>query len=224
MPLHRFRKQYEQEEDNHWHDGSWVVCLSCHLHEDHQHLQEGRPRQTSPQEHSHIIRNVSVQVTVSTANIQAQIAPSLEELVSSRSIRRHLAEGHLGSRRPLRVLPLTPTHRHLYLEWCHTRGNWTAVELNQVIFSDESRFNLTIDDKRVRVWNPRRERLNPAFALHRYTAPTNDVMVWDDIAYNTRSPLVLIRGTMTYCNHICCHSCNGSQEPSFNKTMIGFTK
>ncbi|GFX24296.1 uncharacterized protein TNCV_420971 [Trichonephila clavipes] len=70
-------------------------------------------------------------------------------------------------------------------------------EWNQVVFSDESRFNLCSGDNRVRVWRPRGERLNPAFALQRHTAPTAGVKVWGAIAYNTRSPLVLIRGTMT---------------------------
>ncbi|GFV47874.1 transposable element Tcb2 transposase [Trichonephila clavipes] len=39
-------------------------------------------------------------------------------------------------------------------------------------FFDESRFSLSSDDKRVRVWKPHGERLNPAFTLQRYTAPT----------------------------------------------------
>ncbi|GFS73835.1 transposable element Tcb2 transposase [Trichonephila clavipes] len=64
-------------------------------------------------------------------------------------------------------------------------------------YGDESRFNLSSDDNRVRVWRPRGERLNPAFALQRHTSPTVGVMVWGAIAYNTRPPLVLIRGTMT---------------------------
>ncbi|GFU16015.1 transposable element Tcb2 transposase [Trichonephila clavipes] len=51
-------------------------------------------------------------------------------------------------------------------------------------------------DNRVRVWRPRGERLNPAFALQRHTAPTASVMVWGALAYNTRSTLVLIGGTM----------------------------
>ncbi|GFW76407.1 transposable element Tcb2 transposase [Trichonephila clavipes] len=63
--------------------------------------------------------------------------------------------------------------------------------------SDETRFNLSSDDNRVHVWRPHCERLNPAFALQRHTAPTAGVMVWDAIAYNTRSPLVLIHRTMT---------------------------
>ncbi|GFV99983.1 transposable element Tcb2 transposase [Trichonephila clavipes] len=96
--------------------------------------------------------------------------------------------------------------------------------INKTATSDESRFNLSSDDNCVRVLKPRGERLDPAFALHRHTAPTAGVMVWGVIAYNTRSPLVLIRGTMTSCNHMCCHSCNGSQEPFFNMTMLGLTR
>ncbi|GFY09062.1 transposable element Tcb2 transposase [Trichonephila clavipes] len=103
--------------------------------------------------------------------------PSLGALVSSGTIRKRLAEGHLGSRLPLRVLPLTPTHRRFRLEWCCTRGNWTAVEWNQVVFSDESRYNLSSDENRVRVWRTRGERLNPSFALQRHNAPTAGVMV-----------------------------------------------
>ncbi|GFX77685.1 uncharacterized protein TNCV_1106021 [Trichonephila clavipes] len=77
---------------------------------------------------------------------------------------------------PLRVLPLTPTHRRLRLEWYRARENWTAAELNQVVFSDDSRFNLGSDDNRVRVWRSRGERLNPAFVLQRHAAPTAGVM------------------------------------------------
>ncbi|GFS87667.1 transposable element Tcb2 transposase [Trichonephila clavipes] len=133
----------------------------------------GCPRQTSRREDRHIVTNALVQPTTSSAAIQAQVEPSLGIPVSSRIIRRRLAEGHLGLRRPLRVLPLTPTHRRFRLEWCHVRGNGTAAEWNQVVFSDESRFNLSSDDNRVRVWRPRGERLNPAFALQRHIAPTS---------------------------------------------------
>ncbi|KFM76628.1 Transposable element Tcb2 transposase, partial [Stegodyphus mimosarum] len=103
-----------------------------------------------------------------------------------------------------------PTHRRLRLEWCRARGNWTAAECNQVVFSDEFRFSLGSDDNRVRVWRARGEHLNPAFAVCVFSilpllcvcsqsclAPTAGVMVWGAIAYNARSSLVLFRGTMT---------------------------
>ncbi|GFT24283.1 transposable element Tcb2 transposase [Trichonephila clavipes] len=125
----------------------------------------GRPRQTSRQEDRHIVRNVRVQPTASSAAIQAQVVPSLGAPVSSRTIRMRLAEGHMRSRFPLKGLSLTPTHRLFRLEWCRARRNWTAAEWNQVVFSDESRFNLSSDNNRVRVWRPSGEHLNPAFAL-----------------------------------------------------------
>ncbi|GFW32668.1 transposable element Tcb2 transposase [Trichonephila clavipes] len=59
------------------------------------------------------------------------------------------------------------------------------------------RLNLSNDDNCVHVWRLRGQRLNPAFALQRYTPPTAGMMVWGVIAYNTRLPLVLIRGTIT---------------------------
>ncbi|GFV69054.1 transposable element Tcb2 transposase [Trichonephila clavipes] len=75
-----------------------------------------RPRQTSRREYRHIVKNARVESTALTAVIQALVAPSLGTPVSSRTIRRCLVEGHLGSRRPLRVIPLTPTHRRFHLE------------------------------------------------------------------------------------------------------------
>ncbi|GFX31158.1 transposable element Tcb2 transposase [Trichonephila clavipes] len=142
----------------------------------------GRPRQISRREDRYIVRNARVQPTASLSAIQEQVAPSLEVPVSSQTIRRCLVEGHLRSRRPSCVLPLTPTHRRLRLERCRARGNWTAAEWNQIVFSDESIFNFISDDNRVRVWSPRGERVNLAFASQRYIAPTDSVMVWGPIA------------------------------------------
>ncbi|GFX31970.1 transposable element Tcb2 transposase [Trichonephila clavipes] len=125
----------------------WIREMSCTRRPG-----SGHPRQTSRREDRHIVRNARVKSTASSVAIQTQIAPSLEAPVSSRTVRRRLAEGHLGSRRPLYLLPLMPTHRRLRLEWCRARGNWTAVEWNQVVYSDESRFNLSSGDSRFRVW------------------------------------------------------------------------
>ncbi|PRD28163.1 UNVERIFIED_CONTAM: hypothetical protein NCL1_33244 [Trichonephila clavipes] len=63
----------------------------------------GRPQQTSRREDRSIVRNARLQPTASSAAIQKQVAPSLVAPASSRTIRKRLAEGHLRSRRPLRV-------------------------------------------------------------------------------------------------------------------------
>ncbi|GFT28701.1 transposable element Tcb2 transposase [Trichonephila clavipes] len=89
----------------------------------------------------------------------------------------------------------------------HLHEDQAQVALNRPVTektatSDETRFNLSSDGNRVRVKRPRGECINPAFALQRHTAPTAGVRTWSVIDYNTRSPLVLIRGTMTAQRHI----------------------
>ncbi|GFX30241.1 transposable element Tcb2 transposase [Trichonephila clavipes] len=82
-----------------------------------------RSRHTSRLEDRHMVKNACVLLTASSVAFQAQVASSLGAPVSFRIIRKRLAEGHLGSRLPLRVLPFTTTHRCFRLEWCQARGN-----------------------------------------------------------------------------------------------------
>ncbi|PRD23925.1 UNVERIFIED_CONTAM: hypothetical protein NCL1_45080 [Trichonephila clavipes] len=56
----------------------------------------GRPRQTSHREDLHIVRNARVQPTASSAAILAPVPPPLGAPMSSRNMRRCLAEGYLG--------------------------------------------------------------------------------------------------------------------------------
>ncbi|GFW36928.1 transposable element Tcb2 transposase [Trichonephila clavipes] len=195
MPLCRFRRQYEQLSQ--FERGRIIGMMETGRSARRIARQLSRSDCfTSRREDHHTTRNARVQPTTSTGAIEVQVAPSLEAPMYSRTIRRRLSEGHFGSRRPMHVLRFTTTHLRLRLEWCRTRGNWTAAEWNQVVFSDESRFNLSSDDNRFRVWRPRGERFNPAFSLQRHTAPTAGVMVRSVIAYNTRSTLASICGTM----------------------------
>ncbi|GFU80808.1 HTH_Tnp_Tc3_2 domain-containing protein [Trichonephila clavipes] len=88
-------------------------------------LGSGSHRQTSRREDLHIVKNACVQLTASSAALQAQIALSLGAPVSSRTIRRCLAEGHLGSWGPITCAAFdAPPHRRLHLEYCRARGNW----------------------------------------------------------------------------------------------------
>ncbi|GFU63223.1 transposable element Tcb2 transposase [Trichonephila clavipes] len=101
-------------------------------------------------------------------------------------------------RRPGSGRPRLTSHREVHLIVRNARVKPTASSA-----SIQAQIQSSSDDNRVRVWRPRGARLNPAFALQRHTAPKAGVMVWGDIAYNTQSPLVLIRGTMTaqWCVH-----------------------
>ncbi|UYV67069.1 Transposase [Cordylochernes scorpioides] len=116
--------------------------------------------------------------------------------VLERTISRRLVANGLHSCSPLRRLPLTPPNRRQRLEWCRARSTW-MTEWHRVVFSDESRFCLSSDSRRVRVWRRRGERSNPAAIVERPTVRQRGIMVWGAIAYDSRSPLLRIQGTMT---------------------------
>ncbi|GFU77202.1 transposable element Tcb2 transposase [Trichonephila clavipes] len=62
-------------------------------------------------------------------------------LISDSSIRRHLLHRGLRARVPLYKIPVTANLRWLRLQWAHEHRAWQADWL-QVVFSDESLFNL----------------------------------------------------------------------------------
>ncbi|GFX58847.1 transposable element Tcb2 transposase [Trichonephila clavipes] len=74
---------------------------------------------------------------------------------------------------------------------------WNVTDWQTVVFSDESRFVLGTDDNRVRVWRRPGERYNSPHTVLRHTARTAGVMVWGAIAYDSRSTLIVMRGTLT---------------------------
>jgi hypothetical protein len=81
------------------------------------------------------------------------------------------------SYRPHFVLPLTAAHKRQRLEWCQERLQWDE-EWHQVVFSDESRFCLGMNDDRIRVRRRRGERRHPQFFVERHVNQTVGVMVW----------------------------------------------
>ncbi|GFS94999.1 transposable element Tcb1 transposase [Trichonephila clavipes] len=74
---------------------------------------------------------------------------------------------------------------------------WNVTDWQKVVFSDESRFVLGTDDNRVRVWRRPGEWYNFPHNVLRHTARTAGVIVWEPIAYDSRSTLIVMRGTLT---------------------------
>ncbi|GFV44352.1 transposable element Tcb2 transposase [Trichonephila clavipes] len=83
------------------------------------------------------------------------------------------------------------------LDFCRPRATWSVTDWRRVIFSDESRFSLSADDHRTRVWRRTGQRSDPAFIVERHTAISQGVTVWGAISWDTRSSLVLLQGTLT---------------------------
>ncbi|GFW05593.1 transposable element Tcb2 transposase [Trichonephila clavipes] len=153
----------------------------------------GATRKTTRREDRRIVRQALVDPTGTRSTIRADVGVA----IVTQTISRHLAEANLKSKRPFPALSLTPEHRQLRLQWCQAKSMWNVTDWQKVVFSDESRFVLGTDDNRVRVWRHPGERYNPPHIVLRHTACTAGVMVWGAIAYDSRSTLIVMCGTLT---------------------------
>ncbi|GFY03246.1 transposable element Tcb1 transposase [Trichonephila clavipes] len=82
------------------------------------------------------------------------------------------------------------------------RGLSWRADWQQVVFSDESRFNLWHHDGRIRVRRYVGERHIPECIIERHSGRTPGVMVWGAIAYHGRSQLLRIVGNLNSTRYI----------------------
>ncbi|GFY19613.1 HTH_Tnp_Tc3_2 domain-containing protein [Trichonephila clavipes] len=202
MPLRRNRRQYEQLTDfdrgriiglreagwsnrrigRHLGRSDMVVarCWQQWITEGRVYRRgvSGRPRNTNDREDRAIRRVATLAPTTSLASIQRHLPPSRHPVPSRETIRRRLTEA-------------------VSTGFCRPRATWSVTDWRRVIFSDESRFSLSADDHRTRVWRRTGQRSNPAFIVERHTAISQGVTVWGAISWDTRSSLVVLQGTLT---------------------------
>ncbi|GFS87560.1 transposable element Tcb1 transposase [Trichonephila clavipes] len=152
----------------------------------------GATRKTTRREDRKIVRQALVDPTVTRSTIRADVGVA----IVPQTISRHLAEANLKSKRPFRALPLTPEHRQLLLQWCQAISMWNVTDRQKVVFSDESWFVLGTDDNRVRVWRCPGERYNPPHCSTSH-CPHSWCNGLGVIAYDSRSTLIVMRGTLT---------------------------
>ncbi|GFX98110.1 transposable element Tcb2 transposase [Trichonephila clavipes] len=91
------------------------------------------------------------------------------------------------------AIPLTPRHRAARRRWAAEHRDWEQHDWCQVLFTDESRFSLECDARRVPVWRDRGTRNNPAFVRERSQYRRAGWMVWGGVSIGGRTDLHIIR-------------------------------
>ncbi|GFX45807.1 transposable element Tc1 transposase [Trichonephila clavipes] len=167
---------------------------------------EGRKSGSGPQnvtsapDDRRLVRMAQMDRTASR-KLAAQWSTATGVSLCASSIQRRLLQRGLHARIPLYRIPLTQNHCHLRLHWVNVHRSWRADWL-QVVFSDESCFNLWHHDGRIRVRRYAGERHIPECIIERHSRRTPGVMVWGAIAYYGRSQLLRIVGNLNSTQYI----------------------
>ncbi|GFV58463.1 transposable element Tc1 transposase [Trichonephila clavipes] len=127
----------------------------------------GRPRATISTDDRYIQLTFRRNKIENATQLQRQLLLATGRRVSSQTVRNRLHEGGLYARRPMVCIPLTPRHRVARRRWAAEHRDWEQHDWSQVLFTDESRFSLECDTRRVLVLRDRVTRNNPAFVRER---------------------------------------------------------
>ncbi|GFY32613.1 transposable element Tcb1 transposase [Trichonephila clavipes] len=114
-------------------------------------------------------RRIVRQALVDPTVTRSTIRADVGVAIVPQTISRHLAEANLKSKRPFHALPLTPEHRQLRLQWCQARSMWNVTGKRLCIV------------------------MNPGLFWRQMIT----VYVWRRPAYDSRSTLIVMRGTLT---------------------------
>ena len=143
----------------------------------------GRPRKTTLRQDKDLtlihLRNRSV-AAVNTARRTPGIR---NNRIFDQTVRNRFRQSGLRSRRPLKGMELKRRHRIARLQWARVRLRWRRNTWQNILFYDDSKFNLKFSDGRVRIYRRRGERFADVCVKETDRFGGGGVMVWGGISH-----------------------------------------
>ncbi|GFW57892.1 transposable element Tcb2 transposase [Trichonephila clavipes] len=124
---------------------------------------QGLRRATTPNEDRYLVLTARRHRNMNATLLQQHLRSATGTTVSTQIVRNRLHGVGLYARRPMACVRLTSRRRRDRREWATEHVNWRRNELRNVLFSDESRFSVHPNNRRIVIWRDRGNRNNPAF-------------------------------------------------------------
>ena len=161
----------------------------------------GRPRVTNPRTDRFIT------LTHLRRRFQTATSSARQYGISKQTVLRHLRQARqpIRPRRPYVGQVLTARHRAARLQLAQRHFRWGRQQWARVLFSDESRFNLSHHDDGIRDFTRKGERFADNCLIERNRFGGGGVVVWDGIMGRRKTNLILVQGNLSaqgYINQI----------------------
>lgn len=153
----------------------------------------GRRKKTSPAEDRMIKRMCIQDRFKSSADIRKEFLDATGVEIDSSTVRRRLINAGFVGRHPAKKPFLNEKMRQKRYRWAKTHENWTVEHWKNVIFSDESKFNLFGSDGIHHVRRRSGERYKTGCILPTVRQSVGR-MVWGCFSYDGTKALTLIDG------------------------------
>lgn len=126
---------------------------------------------------------------LTSVQIAREFAAATGTRLSRFSVSDRLHKRGLYARKPMICIPLTPAVKCDRLNWCRDHRDWSTTDWSRVLFTDEFRFCLESDSRRVTIWREKNTRNKSANIRERHLYKGGGIMVWAAIILNGRTDL-----------------------------------
>ncbi|GFV70463.1 transposable element Tcb2 transposase [Trichonephila clavipes] len=154
---------------------------------------QGRRRATTHNEDRYFLLTARKHRNMNATLLQQHLLSATGSTFSIQIIRNRLYGLGLYAGRPIVCVRLTSRHRCDRREWATEHVNWRRNEWSNVLFSDESRFSVHPDNRRIFIWRDRCSRNNPAFLHESVRFGGGGVLVYGGISIDGRTDPYIIR-------------------------------
>ncbi|GFW38384.1 transposable element Tcb2 transposase [Trichonephila clavipes] len=155
--------------------------------------EQGRKQATTPNEDRYLVLTARRHRNMNATILQQHLRSATGTRVSTQTVRNRLHGLGLNAHRPMVRVRLTSRHRRERREWATEHVNWRRNDWSNVPFSDESRFSVQPDNRRIFIWRRRGIQNNPAFVHESVRFGSGGVLVYGGISIDGRTDLYIIR-------------------------------
>lgn len=156
----------------------------------------GRPRVTSKAEDRSLIIMSKMNRKLTAPEIQMRFNESHDKQISVSVVKERLQiaglNGRISTKKPL----LRRGNRKKRLEWAHAHKDWTVEDWKQVLWTDESKFEIFGQKRRIYVRRGPSEKMHPDTVTPTVKHGGGSVMVWGCFSYAGVGDLYRIKGTL----------------------------
>jgi len=157
----------------------------------------GRPKSLTDRDSRTLKRIVIKNRFTPAREITNILNETTDNPICDRTIRNYLHEEGYYSRAALRKPFVSEVNRKKRFSWCRERKNWNVDDWSNIIWSDESKFNLHHSDGRQRVWRVPKEKYDVDCLIPTFKHGGGGIMVWGCFVNNQPGPLVILEAKIT---------------------------
>ena len=163
---------------------------------------KGKPKTLSLYDERYILKTLAQKPETSAPTLAAELSRRTQKTITPRMVRLVIHQDGMNSRTPRAKPFISRVNQEKRLEFAQKYITYNEKFWNEVLFADESKYNVFGSDGKRRVWRKKNTELHQKNLNVNVKHGGGNIQVWGCCAANGVGILEIIHGTMTAASYI----------------------